>query len=82
MLAVYLINPGRKEYAVDSVLSEFLGRDMSGDGETAVPRGGALHLARAEECSSQRLDSWACAGSSSKSRCPSSRCSPTWSAWA
>ena len=33
MLAVYLVNPGRKDYAIESVLSEFIGIDVRGEGK-------------------------------------------------
>ncbi len=38
MLAVYLVNPGRKDYAIDSVLSEFVGVDIDGGGKDGRSR--------------------------------------------
>ena len=38
MLAVYLINPSRKDYGIQGILSEFLDVDINGDGRESSPR--------------------------------------------
>ncbi|MGD0230095.1 MAG: DNA polymerase I [Syntrophorhabdales bacterium] len=56
MLAVYLINPARKDYALEGVIAEFLDRDISGDGEGRSLAEGAFHLAELKDVLLARLD--------------------------
>jgi DNA polymerase-1 len=56
MLAVYLINPGRKDFAIDGVMNEFLGRDTGGENGDALARS-ALHLGALRDALAERLDS-------------------------
>ena len=55
MLAVYLINPGRKDFAIDGILNEFLGRDAGGADGDALARS-ALHLGELRDALAERLD--------------------------
>ncbi len=56
MLAVYLVNPGRKDYAVDSVLNEFIGIDINSDGERQRLSESALHLGELKEALLSRIE--------------------------
>jgi DNA polymerase-1 len=56
MLAVYLINPARKEYSIQSILSELLGVDMNGDDQREALVRSAFHLPRLKEELLRRLD--------------------------
>ncbi len=56
MLAVYLVNPGRKDYAIDSVLGEFIGIDINGDGERHTLAESALHLGELKDALLARID--------------------------
>jgi DNA polymerase I len=49
MLAVYLLNPSRKEYAIEGILHEFLDVDINGQGERQTLTRSALHLGQLEE---------------------------------
>ena len=53
MLAVYLISPGRKDFAIDSILNEFLGRE-TGNGDTMARS--ALYLGHLKDALLERLD--------------------------
>ena len=56
MLAVYLINPGRKEYGVQDVLAEYLGRDINGEDGRRLLAQSALHLKELKDVLRSRLD--------------------------
>ena len=56
MLAVYLVNPGRKDYAVESVLNEFVGIDVNADGERQRLAESALHLGELKEALLARIE--------------------------
>jgi DNA polymerase-1 len=56
MLAVYLVNPGRKDYAVESVLNEFVGIDVNADGQKQRLAESALHLGELKEALLARIE--------------------------
>ncbi len=56
MLAVYLVNPGRKDYAIDSVLGEFIGVDIDGGEERRTLAESALHLGELKEALLARIE--------------------------
>jgi DNA polymerase-1 len=56
MLAVYLINPARKEYSLQSILSEFLDVDVNGDGERRSLARSVFHVRRLRDELVKRLD--------------------------
>jgi DNA polymerase-1 len=49
MLAVYLINPSRKEYGIEGILGEFLDIHVNGEGERHTLARSALCLGRLED---------------------------------
>jgi len=56
MLAVYLVNPGRKDYAIDSVLGEFIGIDINGGDERRTLAESALHLGELKDALLARIE--------------------------
>ncbi len=56
MLAVYLINPARKEYGIQSILSEFLDVDVNGDAQKESLARSAFQLPRLKEELLKRLE--------------------------
>jgi DNA polymerase-1 len=56
MLAVYLINPGRKDFAIDNIMNEFLDREVNGDSASVLARC-AIHLEELKGALTERLDS-------------------------
>ena len=56
MLAVYLVNPGRKDYAIDSVLGEFIGIDINGGEERQTLAESALHLGELKDALLARIE--------------------------
>jgi DNA polymerase-1 len=56
MLAVYLINPGRKEYGIEGVLGEYLGRDTGGGNERQSLAESGYHLPELRDALLARLE--------------------------
>jgi DNA polymerase-1 len=56
MLAVYLINPSRKDYGIEGILGEFLGVDINGDGARQSLSKSCLHLGELKEVLLGRID--------------------------
>jgi DNA polymerase-1 len=56
MLAVYLINPSRKDYGIEGILGEFLDADVSGETERQKMPASAAHMAALREVLAARLD--------------------------
>ncbi len=56
MLAVYLINPSRKDYGIEGILGEFLDADVSGETERQKMPVSAAHMAALKDALAARLD--------------------------